>query len=125
MKTILILCGVLLAGGLAWFLLSHRHPDHFGNDFRGFPATELAKLVDQPADYLKKEVRIEGTLSKQCPATGCWFFLKDAGGKELKVEMGDTTPNLPTRVGKAASVEGQLIKYGEAYEFIGTAVEFR
>ena len=65
MKTIFILCGLVLAGGLVWFLLSHRHPDHFGNDFRGFPPIELAKLVDKPADHVKKEVRIEGTLSKK------------------------------------------------------------
>ncbi len=38
--------------------------------------------------------------------------------------MGDTTPKLPKRVGQTAHVEGQLIKYGDAYQFIGIAVTF-
>lgn len=125
MKTILILCGLLIVGALAtWFFLARPRQDHYGNEFRGFPPAELGKLVEKPADYLRKEVRIAGTLSRQCPNPGCWFFLTDVGGKELKVEMGDTTPHLPARVGKTATVEGQLIRYGEGYEFIGTAVEF-
>ncbi|HXX93107.1 MAG TPA: hypothetical protein VEN81_05705 [Planctomycetota bacterium] len=124
MKTIFILCGLCLAGGLAWLLFGRARADHHGNDFRGLPAVPIVQLVDRPADHLKHEVRIEGTLSRQCPATGCWFFLKDASGKELKVEMAETTPKLPARVGKVATVEGQLIRFGEGYEFVGTAVEF-
>jgi len=124
MKTIFVLCGLILAGAGAWFFLSRSRTDHFGNEFRGYPSIELEKLVDSPKDHLKKELRIDGLLVRQCPSSGCWFFLKEPGGKELKVEMGDTTPKLPARVGKRATVEGQLIKYGEGYQFIGTAVEF-
>lgn len=54
-------------------------------------------------------------------------FLTDPGdlkAQELKVEMGDTTPRLPSRLGKVAHVEGQLIKFGDGYEFIGVAVTF-
>jgi hypothetical protein len=125
MKTILILCGVVLAAGLAIFFFAARGTaDHHGNPFRGLPPAEIAALVDRPAEYLKKDLRIEGTLARQCPSSGCWFFLKDSGGKELKVEMGDTTPKRPQRLGKRAVVEGQLIRFGDRFEFIGTAVEF-
>jgi hypothetical protein len=125
MKTIFILCGLILVGALAALLFFTRpHPDRFGNEFRGFPSIELAPLVDKPVDHLKKEHRIEGTLTRQCPSTGCWFILNDGHGKELKVEMGDTTPRLPARIGKRATVEGQLIQFGKEYEFVGTAVEF-
>lgn len=124
MKPILILCSVVLAAGAAWFFAANRGPDHHGQKFRSFPRVEIAALVDRPADYVRKEARIEGTLVKQCPSTGCWFFLADAGGKQVKVEMGDTTPRLPSRIGKRAAVEGQLIRFGDGYEFIGTAVEF-
>ena len=67
---------------------------------------------------------IEGVVVRQCPSTGCWFYLRDGAGKELKVEMGDTVPKLPARKGKGAAVEGRLIPYGERFEFVGTAVEF-
>jgi hypothetical protein len=124
MKLIFILCGLILAGAVAWFFIARPRADHHGNAFRGLAPVELAQLVDKPGDFLKREVRIQGTLTRQCPSSGCWFFLKDAGGKELKVEMGDTTPRLPARLGKSAVVEGQLIQYGKEFQFIGTAVEF-
>jgi hypothetical protein len=81
---------------------------------------------------LKKPVRIEGIVPKQCPATGCWFYVRDpnapenGGGSppEIKVEMGDTVQRIPRHVGKFAMVEGQLIKYGSGYQFIGVAVTF-
>ena len=127
MKTIFILCGLILAGAAAWFLLARdKHTDHYGNAFRGLPSVEVGQLTASPADYVRKEVRITGVLTRQCPVAGCWFFVKDASGeKEVRVEMGDTTPRLPQSLGKTAVVEGQLIPFGNEYEFVGTAVEFR
>lgn len=124
MKIIFILCGLILAGAVVVFFVARPRTDHHGQPFRNLGTVGIAQLVDKPAEFLKKEVRIEGTITRQCPATGCWFILKDPAGKELKVEMGDTTPKLPARVGKTATVEGQLILFGKEYEFIGTAVEF-
>lgn len=109
--------------GLA-LLASCGDGDRYGKPFAGFPKAELAALVDKPAEHFRKDVRIEGVVSRQCPATGCWFYLRDAGGKVLKVEMGDTVPKLPPRVGRAAAVEGKLIPYGDRVEFVGVAVEF-
>jgi hypothetical protein len=125
MKTIFILCGLLLVAGVAVFFFLRPATDHYGNEFRGYAAVDIAPLVDRPADFLKKDATIRGTLGRQCPSSGCWFYLRDAAGKEVKVEMGDTTPKLPQRVGKTATVEGRLIRFGEGYEFVGTAVEFR
>jgi hypothetical protein len=39
--------------------------------------------------------------------------------------VGDTLPKLPPRVGRIAEVEGQLIRYGDGYQFVGVSVEFR
>ena len=125
MKWILILLGLLLMAGVAAFYVGHSGPDQYGSKFRGYPAADLGEMVDRPSEFLKKDVAIHGTLVRQCPSSGCWFYLRDPGGKELKVEMGDTTPKLPQRIGKKATVEGRLIPYGKDYEFIGTAVEFR
>lgn len=129
MKTILILCAAILvaviAAAFAW-KFSNRE-DHFGKSFVGFPAAAIPGIVANPDDFLGKQVSIQGILKRQCPATGCWFFLTDPAdpkAQELKVEMGDTTPRLPSRMGRLAHVEGQLIKYGEGYEFIGVAVTF-
>ena len=125
MRTIFITCGVVLAAGILTLILRRSQTDHHGNLFLGFPNAAINELVDNPNDYLKKDVRIEGLISRQCPTAGCWFFITGANGRDVKVEMGDTTPKLPQRIGKTATVEGQLIKYGDGYVFIGTAVEFR
>ena len=125
MRIIFIACGAILLAGLVAFIWFRSGTDHHGNPFKGFPSVAVRDLADKPNDYLKKDARIEGAIDRQCPASGCWFFVKDTNGKEVKVEMGDTTPKLPQRLGKTAVVEGQLIKFGDGYEFIGTAVEFR
>lgn len=124
MKTIFILCGLVLAGVIAWFLVARPHDAHYGSPFRGLEAVPVAQLLDRPGEYLKKDVRIEGAVTRMCPNCGCWFAVKAAGGRDLKVEMGEAAEPLPFRLGKTATVEGQLIKYGDGYEFIGTAVEF-
>jgi len=124
MRTILIFCGLILAGVIAWILVARPFADHYGPAFRGLGRVELGGLLDRPSDHLKKDVRTRGTVTTQCPGCGCWFFVKDARGRELRVEFGDTCPMLPIRRGRMATLEGQLIRFGEGYEFVATAAEF-
>ena len=133
MKKIILASSISVAVliGVTVYFFNHRE-DHFGMGFAGSPTVAVADLVTKPTEFLKKPVRIEGVVARQCPATGCWFYLKDpnspatngAPPQEIKVEMGDTVPKIPRHVGKFAAVEGQLIKYGEGYQFIGVAVTF-
>ena len=128
MKPILILCGAMVAAAIAFFVWQTiSGEDHFGKAFTGLPPAAITDLATRPADFLGKPVSIHGKLQRQCPSTGCWFFLVDPAdpkAQAVKVEMGDTTPKLPQRLGQTAHVEGQLIKYGDGYEFIGVAVTF-
>jgi hypothetical protein len=128
MKAILIVCTTILVAAIAiiaWKFASRE--DHFGKPFAGLPAASIPEIIAKPGDYLGKPVSITGKLLRQCPATGCWFYLADPAdpkAQQLMVETGDTTPRLPKSIGKIATVEGQLIKYGEGYQFIGVAVTF-
>jgi len=124
MKTILVLCTAMLAVAVAWLVVARPFADHYGNPFQGSALVELAQLLDKPADYLKKEVRIEGSVARQCPHCGCWMVVTDAGGRELRVELGESGGPVPFRLGKKVAVEGQLIRFGEGYEFVGSALEF-
>lgn len=124
MKTLLWIGGALLLGGLAFWMLASSRPDHHGQPFRGLPEVPVADLVSNPAGFVHRDVRITGRINRQCPSAGCWFFLEDPSGSSIKVEMGDTTPKLPARVGRTAVVEGQLVPYGEGHLFVGVAVEF-
>lgn len=125
MKTILVLCGLILAGAIAWLVVARPWVRHYGSEFRGLAPVPVATLLDKPAEYLKKDVRIEGRVGRMCPQCGCWFVVMDAAGRELRVSSGDSAGCLPFRPGKTATAEGQLIPYGTGYQFIAESVEFR
>lgn len=125
MRKILILCAAVLAAGgaaLAWRLT---RPERFGAPFAGAPRVMIADLFERPEEHLGKDVTIEGTITRQCPATGCWMFLRDGGGKDIRVEMNQVAPRFPQRGGRRALVEGRLAKSGESYELDAKAVEFK
>jgi hypothetical protein len=125
MKALLLFCGVLLIGALSWFLIIRPAcRTHFGGALRGLEPVGIAPLMEKPADFLKKDIRVEGTINRQCPHCACWFTIQDAGGRELKVEAGDLAEPVPYRPGRKAVVEGRLIRYGEGYEFVANALEF-
>ena len=119
------LAALAVAGAaLAWFL-TRETADHHGAAFTpGVPAVSVNDLVAKPEAALGRDLRVSGRITRQCPQTGCWFFLRSDTGAEIKVEMTDYTPQLPQRVGDDATVEGRLIRFGEGWEFIGKSVEF-
>jgi hypothetical protein len=97
---------------------------HFGEPFTSAPVVTIAQLLETPDAYQRKPVRVQGTIERQCPVAGCWFFMHDGQGHSIKVELGDYLPKLPQNIGNQAEAEGELIKKGTAYEFIGTRVTF-
>jgi hypothetical protein len=97
---------------------------HFGEPFTAAPQVTFEQLEKTPDAFARKAVRVKGTIERQCPASGCWFFLNDGQGRSIKVELGDYLPKLPQNVGNAAEVEGEWIQKGDKHEFIGTRVTF-
>ncbi len=51
---------------------------------------ELAVLIKE---LEARDIRIEGEIVRQCPATGCWFYLDDGRGNRIKVELGKVVDN--------------------------------
>lgn len=98
---------------------------HFGEPFSNAPLVPIADLLERPGDFYRKPVRVSGTIERQCPASGCWLFLRDAGGRTIRVELGDTFPTLPQFVGGQAEVEGEWVDRGGHFELIGTRITFR
>jgi hypothetical protein len=115
----------MMAAVPIFLALSCGGAEHFGAPFTGAASATIADLTGKPEDHLRQERRVSGVIVRQCPATGCWFFLKDPEGRELKVELSGTLRKLPPRVGRTAEVEGRLIRYGEGLEFVGGSVEFK
>lgn len=122
MKTILVLCAVSLVVGavLIWYMVSL--PNEYGV-FTGVSKAEVADLIERPNDFLHKTVAIEGMVRKQCTTMGCYFFFL-SGEKVLRVDLEEITMVAPRRNGHRARVEGQIVPYGDGYQFVASAVEF-
>ena len=122
MKKILILCAVTLvvASVLIWRAVAK--PSIYGQ-FTKAPRADVTALVERPKDYLGKTVSIDGTITEQCKAMGCYFIFKD-GARALRVDLADIAMTAPMHEGKPARVEGQLVPYADGYQLYATAVEF-
>ncbi len=102
----------------------NKNGTHFGEPFTDAPHASIAELLATPDAFYRKPVRVKGSITRQCPMSGCWFMLNDGKGAEVKVELGDYLPKLPKNIGNTAEVEGELIRKGQSLEFIGTRVNF-
>lgn len=122
MKTILVVCGLslVIGSGLIWRAV--RMPSEFG-EFTGQQKVTVADLIDRPKDFLRKTVTIEDTVREQCTTMGCYFFFF-SGNKKLRVELQDIAMNAPRRNGRMARVEGQIVPYGDGYQFVASGVKF-
>jgi len=125
MKAILAAClliTIALAGGALWY---SSRPLHFGPAFTGAPEPGIGKLLAEPASFTDREIRVAGRITRQCPSAGCWFYLDDGSGPQIKIELGAMGLKFPQHLGRPAIVEGRLLTSGKAPELIGTSVEFR
>lgn len=123
MRTILGLCAVILAIGGVLIWKSMQLPTLAGA-FTGAQKTELAVLIERPKDFLNKTILVEGEVNNQCKAMGCYFYFP-AGDKELRVDLEQIAMNAPMREGRPARVEGQMMPYGDGYQLVASAVEFK
>ena len=122
MRTILVLCALSLVVGAAviWHLVSL--PNEYGS-FTGAPKAEVVDLIERPKDFLHTTVAIEGMVRQQCTTMGCYFFFL-SGTKMLRVDLEQITMVAPRRNRHRARVEGQIVPYGDGYQFVASAVEF-
>ena len=123
MRTIFALCGVILLAGGFFLWRAIKTPSVYGS-FAGAPQAAVADLVERPKDFVGKPVSVEGKISEQCKTMGCFFFFR-AGGKTLRVELQDIAMNAPMREGHNAHVEGQILPYGDEYQLVASAIEFK
>lgn len=122
MKKILVLCAAILLVGAGYLVWRSAQPERFGKTFAGAPLVPIEELAAMPA---ATDVRVEGKIVRQCPMTGCWFYLDDGKGHQIRIEFTKTLPHLPQRVGRQAIVEGQVSRMGEEPVLVGSAVEFQ
>jgi hypothetical protein len=124
MKAILALCAaMLIAGGVAAYRATR--PKMLYGSFVGAPQAQVADLIAKPKANLGKTWALEGVITKQCTSMGCFFFF-ESGGDTLRVDLAEIAMHAPkNRNGKRARVEGQIVPYGDGYQFWASAVEFK
>ncbi len=73
MRKIFVLCilTAMVATAMVWRALGK--PSRFGT-FTTAPKAGVATLIADPQAFLGKPVEIEGTITEQCKAMGCFFF---------------------------------------------------
>jgi hypothetical protein len=123
MKNILILCAVILVAGSALVWRVAAKPNRFGK-FTGAPHAEIAAVLDRPAEFAGHPVALEGTVTAQCKATGCFFSLR-SGIRAVRVDLQDLAGHFPNNEGRLALVEGQLQERAGAWQLYASAVEFK
>ena len=122
MKRILVLCASILVIGAGYMAYLYSRPEHYGRAFAGAPVVSIAQFIEKRMDG---DVQIEGKIVRQCPVSGCWFYLNDGKGHQFKVEFGKVLPQLPKKIGHTAIVEGRLIPTEEEPTLAGIAVTFK
>ncbi len=125
MKKILALSALILVVGLGAAFVALRSAEVHGAPFRVPTLTPLAEVIASPVAHLGADLRVEGRITRQCPSSGCWFFLDDGSGRQLRVELGHLGKKFPQHVGGVAEVEGRLLQNGQTLEIVGNGVRFR
>ncbi|HOI91799.1 MAG TPA: hypothetical protein PLK28_14950 [Candidatus Rifleibacterium sp.] len=125
MKKILFISLLLIAGIGFWLMQSAKTPSHFGAAFAAeTPLVSMQQAYGETDKFMNAPVVMQGKITRQCPSSGCWFYLDDASGKQVKIELGHMGIKFPQWVGRSAKVEGRLLQTKDGLELVGTGAEF-
>jgi len=84
----------------------------FGNRPALKDVVKISTLLDNPAQYLNKEIKVEGIATDVCPMRGCWMKIQSDRKKEsllIKVNDGEMVFPMSAR-GKNIVLQGKLVK---------------
>jgi len=108
MRSCLLLSGLILALSPAPALTCEKVA--FGAGVNLTKTTPVGAILDQPAAFTGKEVRVEGEIKDVCKMAGCWMELAAADGdRSLKVKVKDGEIVFPVSArGKRAVAQGKV-----------------
>ncbi|MGE3512051.1 MAG: DUF4920 domain-containing protein [Vicinamibacterales bacterium] len=93
-----------------------QQPQAFGAGVSLTDSTPIARLLDKPADFEGRTVRVEGTVQAVCAHMGCWMaFAPDStpNGRTLLVKVDDGVIVFPVRAkGRRAVAQGVIQRIG-------------
>lgn len=90
-------------------------------------STPIPTLLERPADFAGRTVRVEGTVAAVCSHEGCWMALSPEGqpdGPTLRLKVDDGVIVFPvTAKGKRAVAQGVMERVGTDAESAEAAGE--
>ena len=115
MKAKVIVVPVLIVGLLAvmvWYLARPQVESYGVTSVESASAEAVTHLdigqIDQT--HVGQRVAFEGTITKECPHSGCWAIIKDASG-QIRIDTNDGGFALPLRrEGSKVRVVGKVIQ---------------
>ena len=121
---------VVLSLGIALAVVFAGHaqqPQSFGTGVSLTENTPLVRLIERPADFEGKTVRVEGTVQAVCQHMGCWMaFAADnaPNGRTLFVKVDDGVIVFPVSAkGRRAVAQGVMQRIGKGGEEQQAAAE--
>jgi len=113
MKKVLISLVVLAVIGVGvWYAFdggSGKKSSTFGQGAAD-TVMSIGEIQKNPAKYLGKVVTVEGEISKECPGSGCWWYVKDQTG-EIRADSYGASFALPLhQEGKTIRTTGKITK---------------
>ncbi len=97
-------------------------PSSLGEPVKGDVRVVCAGCLTE--EMLGQTVAVEGEIIQQCPASGCWFRMKDDVG-EVFVDLAPAKLRLTNdRVGQQARVTGRVVKTGGQFRLEAQHVAF-
>jgi hypothetical protein len=80
----------------------------FGKGVTLSKETAISSILDTPADYVGKKVKVSGLVIDVCSMRGCWIYLAgDRDFEKIRIKVTDGEIVFPMEArGKVATVEG-------------------
>jgi hypothetical protein len=101
--------------------------DKFGSGVSLTEATPIARILEKPADFEGKTVRVDGVVTAVCEHMGCWMALVPANapdGATLMIKVDDGVIVFPVSAkGRRAAAQGVIQRVGGDPEGQSAAAE--
>jgi len=115
-KTAFIALAVIaVVGAAAWYAFSGEQPATspavpVARAQAEAPVVRIGDLHKSPQAYVGKRVAVEGRITRECPTTGCWWYVKDATG-EIRADSSSTGFVMaPRQAGKHVRTTGKVVR---------------
>ncbi len=111
-NTIIVVAVILLVGVSIWYTVGGegKKNSSFGSANVQSVAVSIGDIQKDPVKYVNQVVTVTGELTRECPTSGCWWYIKDESG-EIRADSAGSGFALPLhQQGKKIRTTGKILK---------------